>query len=61
MMAKGDKNNPMAAMMGGMANMMPAAPAEEPKEKDKPLTWKDRRKNKKHLLGGEVVTPNVGI
>ena len=45
-MAKGgDKNNPMAAMMGGMGAMgMPnpmAAAAEEPKEKDKPLTWKD--------------------
>lgn len=46
MMAKGgDKNNPMAAMMGGMGAMgMPnpmAAAAEEPKEKDKPLTWKE--------------------
>lgn len=50
MMAKGgDKNNPMAAMMGGMggmgmANPMAAAASatqEEPKEKDKPLTWKD--------------------
>ena len=46
MMAKGgDKNNPMAAMMSGMGAMgMPnpmAAAAEEPKEKDKPLTWKD--------------------
>jgi len=47
MMANGgDKQNPMAAMMAGMGNMgggMGMAPsrAEEPKEKEKPLTWKD--------------------
>lgn len=45
MMAKGDKQNPMAAMMAGMGGMggMGMAPSrtDEPKEKEKPLTWKD--------------------
>ena len=60
MMAKGgDKNNPMAAMMGGMGamgmpNPMAAAAAEAPKVKDKPLTWKDTRKGGGFLLRLEM-------